>query len=121
MTAAGEEVLGRQHLLPGLLGVGVVEVAVVVVHLLVGVNRPRGHHHSLPPIVCPRGVSGAAVVAQADAGVHGATKLDVEAVDKAVTLPEKLVDLVRVAGAGLDVLGDDGGNLDDLLGDEVRL
>ena len=52
-AAAGEEVLSRQHLLPRLPGVCVVEVAVVVINLLVGVDRPGGHHHALPPVVGP--------------------------------------------------------------------
>ena len=120
-TAAREEVLGRQHLLPLIPGVGVVKVAVVVVHLLVGVDRPGGHHHALTPIVGPRGVGGAAVVGQADAWVHRAPELDVLTVDEAVALPEKLVDLIGIAGAGLDVLGHDGGHLDDLLAHQVGL
>ena len=92
-----------------------VKVAVVVVNLLVSVDRPGGHHHALPPVVGPRGIGGAAVVAQADTGVHGAPQLDVLAVDEAVTFPEELVDLISVARAGLDVLGHDGGHLNDLL------
>ena len=98
-----------------------VKVAVVVIHLLVGVDRPGCHHHALTPIVGPRGVGSAAVVGQADTGVHGATELDVLTVDETVALPEKLVDLVGVAGAGLDVLGHDSGHLDDLLAHEVGL
>ena len=56
-----------------------------------------------------------------DARINSSPELHVLTVDQAVPPPDELVDLVGVAGAGLDVLAHDGGHANDVVMLKVTL
>jgi len=52
------------------------------------------------------------VVGQTDAGVDGSTQLNILTVNETVASPNELIDLIGIAGTGLNVLGNNGGHPD---------
>ena len=121
LTVAVKEILSCQDLLPLLPGVSVVEVSIVIIDFLIGEDGSDSMNYSISAIVGSGGVGAAGVVGQADAGVDCSPQLNILTINETVTSPDELTDLIRIARAGLDVLGQDCCHVDDFLMFEVRL